>query len=234
MSTAPATWRRIAWIVALWLAALGMLVARSKWLHWLAASEYDVYIHDGAYLVASYRGRFWSVLIPLFIVSGALVLQYRWFLGAARGAAQIGLFILPFAYLVGLLIGDGGGANPIAYVELRDGHRFVLAVEPIPTDVVYTLFEVEGPFGLYWRHTETGLDYSEDGRFVGDERLVVSRDERWLMVTRAGVWTDCFHLVGHRPIRVDVQPYANWNSADYEVNMRLRSARISALTGLRP
>lgn len=226
--------RRIARLAALWLLAAVLMAGRYYWIHWLAASEHDAYVRDGAYLVLSFRGRYLSVLIPLLVGTGLLVLQYRWFKGALRTIAQIGLALLPFAYLVGLASADASGANPVASADLRDGHRFILAVQPMVPEVIYTLFESEGPLGIYWRHTEAGLDYFDDERFIGHARLVLSPDERWLLVARGGIWTDCFRLVGHRLVRVEVQPYADGVAPNYAETLHLRSVRIAALTGLRP
>jgi hypothetical protein len=174
-----------------------------------------------------------GTLLPLLLMAAALTMQICWLRGVWRGLSVLAIVLLVPLSLVCLLLAAVRGPSTIESVRLSDGQRFILAIEPVMTDHVYTLYEEADPAGLSWRQA-SWLDYSEDGRFTGREHLVLARDERWLLVTRAGVWTDCFQIVGGRPVRIDVRPDPYWESPDYEANMRLRSERIAALTGQRP
>ncbi len=78
---------------------------------------------------------------------------------------------------------------------LPDGRVVMLTLEAVPTDAVFNLWEQ--PEGWRWRSLfESGeaLTYSEDGSFTADPRLVVSRDGRYLLVRRGGIWTDCWAI----------------------------------------
>lgn len=225
--------RRILVVTGLWFAAALLILGQLLWIRSLAPANRLAAMTDGHYLVPSETWRLCGTLSPLLLMAIALILQFRWTSAGWRLlTALTTAFFVPFC-LSALLLAAIGGPSRIESVRLSDGHRFILAGEPIPTDAVYTLYEAEDSIGLMWRRV-SWLDYSEDGRFVGEERLVLSPDERWLLVTRAGIWTDCFRLVRGRPILCGVLPSPSWTDPGYEADMRLRSRRIAELTGLAP
>ena len=45
---------------------------------------------------------------------------------------------------------------------------------------------------MFWEPAET-LTWSEDGGFTEDPKLVLVH-ERWLLVRRGGIWTDCYEI----------------------------------------
>jgi hypothetical protein len=53
-------------------------------------------------------------------------------------------------------------------------------------------------------------------------------------VRRGGIWAGAFRLVAGHPVRVDTVFPAAPAGRDEEAVLRLRSAGIAALTGLRP
>tara|TARA_R110002124_G_scaffold218613_3_gene384480 strand:- start:720 stop:1427 length:708 start_codon:yes stop_codon:yes gene_type:complete len=77
-------------------------------------------------------------------------------------------------------------------VSAPDGQQYLLGVGPTPTDVTYQLWRSVGSGGLLWEQAEV-LTWSEDGRFTEDPKLVLVH-ERWLMVRRGGIWTDCYEI----------------------------------------
>jgi hypothetical protein len=93
-------------------------------------------------------------------------------------------------YLVFLSSGVPGVINR---VTAPDGSQYLLGVGPMPTDVDYQLWRSVDPSGLFWERTED-LTWSEDGGFTENPRLVLVRD-RWLLVRRGGIWTDCYEIV---------------------------------------
>jgi hypothetical protein len=233
MSAVASGPRHRAIILAVWLAAGGLILAQVLLARHLYSLNQEIPRTDFGLFTPSDRWRFLGMLGPVGLVAVASLLQCRWTAGIWRTIATLCLVCLVPISFFALLVAAMGGPGTLDSVRRSDGHRYVLALEPIPTDSVYTLYEEVDPLGLVWREVSQ-LDYSEDGRFIGDEHLVLSPQEDWLLIKRDGVWTDCFQLVAGEPVRRDVQPFPDWSSPDYESNMRLRSARIATLTGLRP
>jgi hypothetical protein len=85
-----------------------------------------------------------------------------------------------------------GSPGVINRVTAPDGQHYLLGVGPMPTDVDYQLWRSVGPGGVFWERSET-LTWSEDGQFTRDPQLVLV-NERWLMVRRGGIWTDCYEI----------------------------------------
>jgi len=184
-------------------------------------------------VVPSDAWRLSGTFLPLLLIGAVLILQICWLRGSWAALSVLGIFLLFPISLLCMYVAGVGGPTALGAARLSDGQRFILAIEPVMTDSVYTLYEEADWLGLTWRQV-SWLDYSEDGRFTGGEHLAVSPDEHWLLVARAGIWTDCFRLEGGRPVRIADQPAPLWTQADYEAEMRLRSARIATLTGMRP
>jgi hypothetical protein len=228
--------QRIAFVLVCWVLAGCLIFGQFLILRHLFMLNQSIATNartTAQFFAPSDDWRLLGTFLPLLLMGGALTLQICWLRDAWRALSALAIVLfVPFSLLC-LLLAAVRGPGTIESVRLSDGQRFILAFEPVMTDAVYTLYQEADPTGLSWRQV-SWLDYSEDGRFTGREHLVLASDEHWLLVTRAGIWTDCFHMVGGRPIRIDVQPSPDWNSPDYEANMRLRSARIAALTGLRP
>lgn len=133
--------------------------------------------------------------------------------------------------LLAVLVVIGAFMFPTAnldQVRLADGRVIHLVLDAVLTDTSYSLWK-ETAGGMYWRRIEGDLTYSEDGRFVGDERLVLSHDNRRLLVSRGGIWTDCIsaqrpdHTCGGTP------PVPDWRDADFEHEMRRNSQQLASL-----
>lgn len=237
-AAARMTRRRAVTLAVLWVAAILLVVIQALVLRhlmqWNRAVIERYRSHDYAdlLLVPADWWRFAGVAVPLLLLLTALGLQARWTGHWLRRLSIVGLWAALSLGGLALLVATMGPGR-LDSVRLANGRGYVLAVEPTMTDVVYTLYESSGTFSLYWGQIAY-LDYSEDGRFVGRERLVLSPDERWLLVSRAGLWTDCFQLQSGRPIDCRGAPQPDWTSPTYEADMRSRSRRIATLTGLAP
>lgn len=100
---------------------------------------------------------------------------------------------LPVAVVATVWIALASGLPGVVNrVTAPGGQQYLLGVGPMPTDVDYQLWQSVGPGGVVWERAET-LTWSEDGRFTQDPQLVLVR-ERWLMVRRGGIWTDCYEI----------------------------------------
>ena len=225
--------RRLLLIVLLWVAAAVLVAVQYRLFAQFQLRARHVASYGGDLLLPSGRWRFWGIAIPLILVTGALVLQYRWSGGLWKKLAKLGLYAMIPVGFVGWVLSQISGAHGFDSITLADGRRFVLAQEPIMTDSVYSLYESPDPLGFTWRKAGE-LDYSEDGRFIDGAALAVSPDQKWLLVTRGGVWTDCFRLTPSRPVDCAVKPYPYWNDPNFERDMKLRSAGIAALAGIAP
>ncbi len=232
-NTSKPPWRNLV-ILLLWAAAIALIFAQSHALR-AAAAEYRAYAR-GAPGIPRVPADWWrasGVFVPLGLIGTALWMQRGWRSALLRRLSRIGLVILvPIAFVAGLLALARGPAM-LGSVRLPSGARFILALEPIPTDAVYTLYRPIGRWGFWWREVAR-LDYSEDGRFTGDEKIVLSPDSKWLLIARAGVWTDCFSLVDGNPIGCGGSIQPDWSNPSYEADMHARSTEIQRLTGLRP
>jgi hypothetical protein len=228
-------WRKQALIVlSLWLTATILIVVQSHALG-IAQVEYRIWARGlgGIPRVPADWWRVGGVFVPFVLIAAGLWLLRRHQSGWLRRAATLGLILLiPLAPLT-LLVASARGPSSLDRVSLPSGKQFVLAIEPIPTDSVYTLYQPIGRFGIWWRQVAM-LDYSEGGRFTGIERLIVSPDGNWLTVARAGIWTDCFRIVAGEPhaCSLGINPF--WDEPSYERDMKARSTEIQQLTGMTP
>ena len=164
-------------------------------------------------------------LLLLTAVGGAATTIVLLILWLRHRAGLLLLLVLPL-----LIVPLGYGAIMIpasdaARVRQVDGRVLHLSVGPTLTDVTYDLWREERG-GLLWRRIPADLNYSEDGRFIGDERLVLSRDGRRLLVGRGGIWTDCLEGVDFRPCPLGLTD-TNWSDPDFEMRMRANSAVIA-------
>ncbi len=135
--------------------------------------------------------------------------------------------LVPLLLLLIVPLGYGAimiPATDTARVRLADGRVVHLGVGPTLTDVTYDLWREEQG-GWLWRRTMADLSYSEDGRFINDERLAVSRDGRRLLVGRGGIWTDCLEVRDFQPCALGLAD-TNWSDPDFETQMRVNSALI--------
>lgn len=221
-------------VFLLWTAAVALIVAQSYALD-AAATEYRAYAR-GAVGLPRVPAEWWrasGVAVPLVLIGIALWVQRGWPSALLRRLSRIGLLILVPITLLSVLVALARGPAAVGSIRLPTGTKFILAVEPIPTDTVYTLYQPIGRLGLWWRQV-ANLDYSEDGRFTGGERIVLSPDAKWLVVARAGVWTDCFRLIDEKPLECSITTHPNWSDATYEADMRARSTEIQRMTALVP
>ena len=231
----PRDRRPIGWILGLWAAAALLVLIQHLHLQdvradlRLAAAG----IGDPGFIIPSGRWRFWGIVIPLLLLTTAFMLQFRWTKGIWRGLAGWGLLLMVPVWLVGWVMTEVSGPNGVDSVRLSDGRRFILAHEVGWEDPAFRLYEPAGPLGIHWRWAGDTVGF-EYGRFNRDPGLVLSGDEKWLLMRRGGLWTDCFRLdaSGPRDCGVKLDPY--WSDPTFERDMRLRSESISALTGLTP
>ncbi|MFY8143394.1 MAG: hypothetical protein ACOVMT_05885 [Caulobacter sp.] len=118
-------------------------------------------------------------------------------------------------------------SDEIASTRLPDGRTAHLSTDAtVVTDVSYSLW-VSSPGAPFWRrHSRGYLSYSEDGSYIGDERLHVSANGKRLLVGRGGVWTDCFEInQDFTPCDLGVeQPW--WSDTDYPAKMRAYSDTV--------
>jgi hypothetical protein len=141
-----------------------------------------------------------------------------------------GLLLLPLLPLLIVPLGYGAimiPATDTARARLPDGRVVHLSIGPTLTDVTYDLWQ-ERYGGWLWRRISADLSYSEDGRFINDERLALSRDGRRLLVGRGGIWTDCLEIQSDFEACDLKLDDANWSQPDFEGRMRANSAVISA------
>ena len=96
------------------------------------------------------------------------------------------------ATLLAILVVSLASPGVINRVTLPDSQQYLFGVGAMPTDVDYQLWKSVGPGGVFWRKAED-LTWSEDGGFTEDPQLVLVK-ERWLMVRRGGIWTDCYEV----------------------------------------
>ncbi len=224
-------WRNLV-IIFLWAAATVLILVQWSALE-AAAVENRAYAGGagGNLRVPAYWWRGSGVALPIGLIGLALWMQSVRGSDLLRRLSKMGLILLVPIGLIGVLIALVRGPGAIGSVRLPTGTQFILAVEPIPTDTVYTLYQPIGRFGFWWRQV-ADLDYSEDGRFIGGEKIVLSPDAKWLLVARAGTWTDCFRLIDEEPLDCGIKTSPDWAEASYEADMRGRSVQIQKLTGL--
>jgi len=178
---------RRGWWIAGCLLAAGALVIVQVWALREAALAWRQVAH-GAGGDARVTANWWratGVLLPFALAALGLWLLHasgrRW-LRRVASAAFVALLALVSP---ALLIAWMRGPIRLDSVTLPTGEHLVLALEPIPTDSVYSLYRTR--WGSPWWREAGHLDYSEDGRFIGDERLTLSPDRHWLLVQRAGL-----------------------------------------------
>jgi hypothetical protein len=169
----------------------------------------------------------------LALILAALFCQRRWTRGGWQLAARIGLVAMVPALPYFSILAYASYGNAFDEIRLDDGRRFVVAGWAIRTDAIYDLYEQTGPLGLYWRRVGM-LDYSEDDGFAAGAHLSRSRDDKWLAFARGGLFVDCFAVKSDGLKPCPAGRRASWTDPDFEAGMRLRSARIAALTGMRP
>lgn len=225
---APPLGRRAAIALSLWLAAAGLVLAQFLLLRSLPWPDRGL----AAELIPSPEWRLMGTLTPLLLAGAALMLQRR--LEDAWGTlASFGLVaFVPFAAL-SLLIAGFAGPSVLATVRLPDGGSVMLTLDEGMTDIGFVLFEQGDQGGLVWRRVAV-LAFVDGGPFDAQPEMVLAPDGRWLLVRRAGIWTDVLRLIDGHPVPIDVPLIGNLRLPDDAAFWRLRSQRIAALTGLRP
>ncbi|MFS2109472.1 hypothetical protein ACCC88_07285 [Sphingomonas sp. Sphisp140] len=221
-------------ILLLWGAAAALIFAQYQVLSSFA-EEFRTQARSGHAIlyVPADRWRVLGVLGPLALIAIGLFMQRSLPSALLRKLGGVGLIVMVPVTLLAVLIASAGGPAALGSAGLPSGTQYVLALEPIPTDSVYTLYQPSGFGGFWWREV-AHLDYSEDGRFIGGEKIVLSPDARWLLVARAGLWTDCFRLIQEKPVDCGISIHPSWIDASYETDMRARSLEIQRLTRLVP
>lgn len=109
----------------------------------------------------------------------------------------------------------------------RETGCFHLSRGPTITDTVYDLWHTAEPDELIWRRLvgEGALNYSEDGSFTENPRLLLSGNERILVLERGGIYADAIDLHLRRIVSGGVL----WGPPDYHERMRANSRRIEAI-----
>ena len=134
------------------------------------------------------------------------------------------------ATLFALLLGSLASPGVINRVTLPDGQQYLLGIGATPTDVDYQLWKSVGPRGFFWRKAED-LTWSEDGGFTEDPQLILV-NERWLMVRRGGIWTDCYEVTATRLEPCGgINEMPDWQSPG---SWRVASARMAREVGAEP
>jgi hypothetical protein len=181
------------------------------------------------WLVLPFAGRSLRPPLPeVIVVTGVVAAALTIVLGVATGRRWTRwLFLLLSPVLLAELV-VGYVAIPWAVADARlvDGRTAHLVIAPVLTDTVYDLWVDSG---LFSRRVDTELEYSEDGRFVGDEKLALSRDGRRLLVGRGGIWTDCLAIASNfAPCNLGLERHF-WDDPDFEPKMRANSAEFAKL-----
>lgn len=115
-------------------------------------------------------------------------------------------------------------------VTTASGQQYLLGVGPMPTDVDYQLWRSVGPGGVLWERAES-LTWSEDGQFTQNPQLVLVR-ERWLLVRRGGIWTDCYEITpGELKSCGGGDEIQDWQDPDA---WRAASEEMATLVGAKP
>lgn len=130
--------------------------------------------------------------------------------------------LLIFPLVIGVFLIPAG--SPVAMITLADGRVLHLNIQNVPTDTIYDLWI---DHGLTWQRVDVELEYSEDGRFINDEKLALSRGGRCLFVGRGGIWTDCLEInAGFAPCNLGLAR-TWWGDKDFEVQMRENSVKMA-------
>ena len=221
--------QRIGLVLGFWLAGIGVFALRHLLLLQLHAenetSRQWVELSEGA--------RLWLALIPIVCCCGALAMQICWLPPWGRVLSWfVAVTCIPPALLIAAIIVAVGPHRLDAVVA--DGHQYILATGGYAFDDQLILYEIGDVAGLSWRKVDDLFDYPGNDALTGDEHLVASPGGRWLLFTRGGLWLDCFELLGGDAIRVEINVDLPGNRQATAFDWRLRSARIAALTGMRP
>jgi hypothetical protein len=174
-----------------------------------------------------------SWFFSLFAISISYIAWRRTVWSLATIIAPLPIIVV-FSLLAMFWGGAFGGPGPSIASFRANGKTIHLTIEPIPTDTVYALWKATGPTTLVWRQIRAPLTYSEDGSFIGEERLALSADRRMLLVGRGGIWTDCLLLSAD--LLESCAPYSDpaWDDPDYREMMTARSDEIAQIAGRKP
>lgn len=84
----------------------------------------------------------------------------------------------------------------------REAGCFALGVSPVISDIVFEIWRAPSAYSLFWSRMETGLEmnYSEDGSYLSDPRLILSGNERILVLARGGYLVDAFDVADGRTL----------------------------------
>lgn len=111
-------------------------------------------------------------------------------------------------------------------VDLPKGVKIRLVHDPVPTDTVYSLWQTSGYSWWSWRRVPVSLTYSEGGEFQDSPSLEFSFDDKYLLVRRGGIWTDCIDL-SSMMICEGIDQHPDWQNEQEWLN---RSKQIGQIT----
>jgi len=190
-------------LVGMFIAVLLLFQAAKLAMTFLLPSGWQI---SGYYL----DGAFYGVLLGLggawlaSIVVLAVGRQYKRSLGR--------LLVVPPILLVGGLVTAlsylfvpsriSGWPIDTAYSPSR-GKHYVLAYDVVPTDTCYLVFSAKSTLvNPIWKVEFDGnlLDYSEDGSLTENPHLILSGDEKVLVIGRGGHLTDAILIDAHQPL----------------------------------
>jgi len=118
------------------------------------------------------------------------------------------------------------------YATTGDGRTFLLAQDPgLGNDFSWSIWRPSDRAGFIWARETNQMNYSEDGRFISNARLVATEDGRRLLVQRGGIWTDCFEAKAS--LQYCDLPRRDWHDALEAPNAWIgNSDDIAELTGM--
>jgi len=180
-------------------------------------------------------GAFYGVLLGLggawlaSVVVLAVGHQYRRFLGR--------LLLVPAMLLVGGVVAAlsylfvpsriSGWPIDTAYSPSR-GKHYVLAYDLVLTDTCYLVFSAKSTLGNpIWKVEFEGnlLDYSEDGSLTENPHLILSGDEKVLVIGRGGHLTDAILIDARQPLTQSIP----WADQDRQKRWQRRTELITAV-----
>lgn len=127
-----------------------------------------------------------------------------------------------------LSVGLLGTKVPFSVVRApKRGVYYALCDAMVFGDVVYEVAETRSLWSPRWKRAFDPmlLDYSEDGSLTGDPRLVLSRDESILVVSRGGQLTDAIDLEGKSNLVTSVE----WDAPGREHAWALRTGQVETI-----
>ena len=191
----------------------------------------DIWQVSGYYLAVLKYGFLLAVAV-LWLFSILLLFfqrEYAWGLLRLASLPLILFMALPVLLFSRIFLPSTISSYPIDAVYSNSRHLYyILAFEPVPTDVCYRVFSAKRSlFNPVWKVEFTGnaLDYSEDGSLTKNPHLILSKDEELLVIGRGGELTDALLLDTRQPL----VPCISWTDENRESEWAQRTELIQQL-----